>query len=515
MRANLGPVLTFAEPVLHAERCHANSVGVVDGGTRLTFAQFAQRSRRVAGLVSQLTRPGDRVAILAAPSHRTLELYCAVPSVGRILTPLNTRLTRRELSVLLRDAEPRLLLSDRTAEDLGELADYVDNVVTLDGDYEQLVAATAEVPLGVADGRPLNEDEVALLLYTGGTTGTSKGVMLSHRNKITDGLGLQAGLHLTPEDAWQMMSPLFHAAGTFNVHACLWSGARMVVLAGFDPATALDTVERERTTITFGVPTMLASLVDELHRRPRDVSSLRVLGYGAAPATSALIRRVHHGLPHVELVTMYGATEMGPMGTLGHHIERHIDGPRARSAGQPVVDLSVRVVDTSDREVMAGEVGEVVVRGPSVMAGYWRKPVDTAGALRGGWYRSGDVGYFDGDGWLYLVDRVKDMIVTGGENVYSTEVEEVLGAHPAVLECAVFGVPDQHWGEAVHAVAVVAPGGDVSADELREHCRTSLAGYKVPRTIEVRTDPLPVSGAGKILKRELRAPHWHGRDRRI
>jgi long-chain acyl-CoA synthetase len=308
---------------------------------------------------------------------------------------------------------------------------------------------------------------------------------------------------------------MFHAAGTFHALLCLWVGARQVILPGFDAAQVLDSIERERATVLFGVPTMLAAMLEEQRVRRRDLSSLRLLGFGAAPASSSLLRRVHEALPNTELVSMYGATELAPMGTTIEHFERYVDDERVRSAGRAIPGVRLRIVSEVGRDLAPREIGEVAIQGPNVMRGYWNKPQQTAEVLREGWYFTGDLGYLDEHGCLYLVDRAKDMIISGGENVYSSEVEEVLYRHPAVLECAVFGVPDKHWGEAVRAAVVLRPGMLASAEELTRHCRASLGGYKVPKAIDLHREALPKSGAGKILKRELRAPFWAGRERGI
>jgi long-chain acyl-CoA synthetase len=253
---------------------------------------------------------------------------------------------------------------------------------------------------------------------------------------------------------------------------------------------------------------------EEQLARPREIGSLRTISHGGSPIATETLRRANQAFPDVELQHLYGATETAPIATTMRGEQHLLDAPQARSCGQPAVGVDVEVVapDGTTR-LPPGEVGEVVIRGPNVMVGYWNKPEQTAAALVDGWYRSGDLGYMDGDGYVYLVDRAKDMIVSGGENVYCTEVEDVLFRHPAVLEAAVFGVPDEHWGEAVHAVVV--PRADVTPDELVRHCRESIAGYKVPKQIEVRSEPLPKSGAGKVLKRELREPYWEGQATRV
>jgi long-chain acyl-CoA synthetase len=292
-----------------------------------------------------------------------------------------------------------------------------------------------------------------------------------------------------------------------------WNAGHQVVLPMFDPAVALDLIERHGVTDTLVVPTMLAAMNDEQAARPRDVGTLRTISHGGSPIATETLRRAHAAFPTTELVHIYGATELSPIATTMREEERWLDTPRIRSCGQPAIGVEIAILNPEGVPVATGEVGEVAARGDNVMAGYWNKPAPTAEALAGGWYHTGDLGYLDDEAFLYLVDRAKDMIVTGGENVYSTEVEDVLYRHPAVLEAAVFAVPDQRWGEAVHAVVVLRSA--VTEAELAAHCREEIAGYKVPKRIELREEPLPKSGAGKVLKRELREPYWQGREARV
>ena len=503
---------TFADPLTRALAVSPEGIAIACGSTQLTYADLWDRCRRLAGFLRDAgLEPGDRVAITAANCHRYIEAYLAVPAAGFALVPLNTRHTEAELAYALSDSGARVLITDREP---GGLADIVEHVISIPDAYEAALSGATAAPLG----EEVTPETLAGLFYTGGTTGAAKGVMLTHANLIANAWTMLACGRLTEADRWLVMAPLFHAAGSIAVLASVWTGGRQVVLPAFDPGRALDLIESEAITITLGVPTMVAAMAEEQIRQPRDTGSLRQLEHGGSPIATEVVRRAAKAFPSAELVHLYGATETAPIATVLADEQNRLDGPQARSCGQPAIGVQVRVVDSHDVPTPPGEVGEVVIRGNNVMLGYWNKAVETAAALRDGWYHTGDLGYLDDRSYLYLVDRLKDMIVTGGENVYSTEVEEALYSHPAVLEAAVFGVPSVEWGEAVHAEVVLreAVGDHASVgDDLIEHCRGLIAGYKLPKTIVVREEPLPKSGAGKVLKGELRAPHWAGRHEQV
>jgi long-chain acyl-CoA synthetase len=505
-------MLTMADPIRHARRTAAGRPAAYCGGDVVDYRTLHDRcSRLVGALRARGVARGDRVAVLALNCHRYLEAYLGIPAGGMVVVPLNTRLAEPELRAILADAGATVLITDR---DPGELAKEVSQVLAWPDEYDAMVDAAAPAELGEGVG----EADLAALFYTGGTTGRSKGVMLTHRNLVANAFHKTLACRLERTDVMLAVGPLFHVAGTAPLLGLAWMGAATVMLPTFDPAAGLDLIERHGVTLTLPVPTMVGALVEEQRARPRDVSSLRLLGHAASPIASELLRRAHETFPSAELAHYYGATETAPIVTCLPHEERELDGPRMGSCGQAVPGVEVRVVRTDSAvDLPSGEVGEVVVRGPNVMAGYWRQPEATARALVDGWYHTGDLGYLDGDGYLFLVDRLKDMIVSGGENVYSVEVEDVLNRHPAVLEAAVFGIPDERWGEAVHAVVVARPGADPAGLDaaLHDHVRASIAGYKTPKRIEVRTEPLPKSGPGKILKRELRAPYWTGHETSI
>lgn len=494
---------TFQDPLRHALTTHPHSEAVVCGDVRQDFATTIDRCHRLAaGLRGLGLERGDRVAVIAQNCHRYIETYLAIPAAGFVLVPLNSRHTDHELRYASVDAGAKILITDRPASDLDS---EFEHVVRMPDDYEALLDT---------DPKPFPDDvaetDLAGLFYTGGTTGAAKGVMLTHRNLIANTWSCFSWNKLLRGDRYLVVSPLFHAAGSVSVLGSIWIGATQVVQPSFEPNRTLDLFEAERITSTLLVPTMLAAACDVQLETPRDVGSLRMLSHGASPATMSTLRRAVEAFPGVELVHLYGATETAPLISALPDEQLLLDTPLGRSCGAACLGIEIAILDEVDARVEVGEIGEVGVRGANVMQGYWGRPDETEAALRNGWYHTGDVGRVDSEGHLFLVDRSKDMIVTGGENVYSTEVEDVIASHPAVAEVAVIGVPSERWGEAVHAVVVLRSA--VGVDELIEHCRATIAGYKVPKSIEITEDPLPKSSAGKVLKRTLREPHWAGRD---
>ncbi|MDJ0770976.1 MAG: AMP-binding protein [Ilumatobacter sp.] len=502
---------TFVHALRRAEALAGHREALVCDRTRLTYHEFGHRLRRLHGaLVELATDPGDRIAVLSFNSIPFVELYCGIPMAGRVQVPLNFRWAAPELAYALRDAGARVLFCDR---DPGGLGDIVERVVRIDlGEYDELLDSAPPLEF---DDDALREDDLAGLFYTGGTTGASKGVKLTHRNLVANAVNAQFIQPMTVDDRYLVMAPMFHAAGSISVLQSVFLGATQVILPAFAPAAMLDLVAAEGITQTLGVPTMVAATVEEQLARPRDVGTFRVYAHGGSPIAMEVVRRGVQAFPGTAFVHLYGATETAPLVTGTADEVALLDTEREKSAGQPVMGCEIVIRGTDGEPIPTGQAGEVTIRGANVMAGYWNKPEQTSAALRDGWYWSGDVGRVDEAGYLYLLDRSKDMIISGGENVYCTEVEDAIYAHAAVLEATVFGVPSDEWGEAVHAVVVLRDGESLTGDELIEHCRALIAGYKVPRSVEFRTEPLPTSGPGKVLKRELRAPYWASRDASI
>lgn len=493
----------------------------VFGSRTRTWAECADRVARLAAGLKELgVAPGDRVAMLSLNSDQYHEYLLATWWAGGVVNPVNIRWSAAEIAYSIEDSGSAVLLVDDT------FAPLVDQVRASAPTLSTVVhcgdgaAPDGSVPfeslldVGTVDDARCGGDDLAGIFYTGGTTGFPKGVMLSHSNMLTSAMGSCAtGNWVVPGGRLLHAAPMFHLADLAAWTARNLVGGSHVIVPAFTPDGVIAAIEEHRPTDALLVPTMLQLLVDSPAVKEADLSSLVKVIYGASPISEALLERVQRTMPDAALTQAYGMTELSPVATLLSP-EDHADATLRRSAGRAAPHAEVRIVDLDDREVPRGEVGEVVVRGAHVMLGYWNKPEETAAALVDGWMHTGDGGRMDDAGYVYIVDRIKDMIVTGGENVYSAEVENAVAQHPSVASCAVIGVPDSEWGERVHAVVVLREGTSLELDELRAHCKELIAGYKSPRSIEV-VDALPMSGAGKILKRVLRDRHWGDRSRAV
>jgi long-chain acyl-CoA synthetase len=508
-----------------ALQVNPQGVAILEGERKLSWAELGERVGRLAGGLRQLgvTR-GDRVAALMLNSSRYLELYLAVGWIGAIIVPLNIRWSIAENRDALEDCAAGLLFVDNTFVESGKALAAATLKLTLvhadDNEppagilgYESLLASSAAIP----DAMP-GRDDPAGIFYTGGTTGRSKGVTLSHGNLTFTALQSLAEGVFPPDAIYLHAPPMFHIANGWSMYCMLLTGGINVVIRAFTPEAAAAAIERFGVTHTLFVPTMIQMFVDHPGIAGYDLSSLRQILYGASPISEAVLDRAMARLPGVRFLQAYGMTELSPMATLLMPQE-HVGAGRAkgrhRSAGRAAMGVEVRIIDAQDQPVPPGTVGEIAVRGDNVMIGYWNRPEETAKAIVDGWMHTGDGGYMDEDGFVYVVDRIKDMIITGGENVYSTEVENVVAQHPSVMQCAVIGIPHPQWGEAVHAVVVLKPGTALEPTDLIAFCRERIGGYKCPRSVDIRTEALPISGAGKILKRELRRPFWEDHDRRV
>ena len=522
---NVTRSLTFHRRVLPVWAEAGDRPATIVAGTTRSYREHRDRVFRLADALRTTlgVAPGGRFAILALNSAEYLECYHAAYLGGGVINPLNIRLAGPEISFILRDSDTEVVFVDRQFAPLIDIIrDEVDSIravvligpspdsdARIDYLYEDLLAN------GSPDEPPETEEsDPTCLMYTGGTTGLPKGVLHTQRSHSLMCQYAQTLYGFEDSSKYLAVTPLFHGAslGAYSVAPSL--GLPVVVAPMFHPTLIVDLVETSRATHLVLVPTMVRMMLDAPDFDPERMSSLRTLTYGGSPMPAGVMDRLLQVLPKVDVVQAYGMTEGVPVSCLSGPDHRR-GGALLKSAGKPVVGVTVSIRDDADNEVAQGEMGEVCVRSGLFMREYWHRPDETKVAFRGGWYHSGDMGYVDSDGYLFLVDRLKDMIVTGGENVYSGEVESAISTHPAVADVAVIGVPSAEWGEAVHAVVVLRPGAAVTGEEIISHARTSIAGYKVPRSIDLRTDPLPLSGAGKTLKRQLREPFWADVDRRV
>ena len=516
---NIGSLLT------KSSRLHGNRLAIQCGEQRLTYAELNQRVGQLAQSLRTFgVRPGERVAIVQRNGPALYETLFACLRVGAAAVPINVRLHPDEVAFICQDSGTKVLVATgeyaasalRAREQMPEL--QLVGVESIPGalDYHALLSAADPV---TSDAEVL-PDDLAWLFYTSGTTGKPKGAMLTHRNLLAMLMNYFADVYpLTPEDVVLHAAPLTHGSGLFGLPA-IAKGATSVILhtPSFDPQTVFTLIQHLRvTTIAFLAPTQIKMLLNGPYQS-YDLSSLRCIPYGGGPMYVEDMKQAVEAFGPV-LVQIYGQGE-APMTISYLRREEHmthgdpVAERRLASAGISRTDVEVRIVDDDDHEVAIGEIGEIVARGSVVMAGYWDRPDATAATLRGGWLHTGDIGMMDAQGYLYLLDRMKDMIISGGNNIYPREIEEVLLKHPAIYEVAVIGVPDPLWGESVKAIIALRSGMTVTEEEVNALCRQHLASYKKPRTVEFVPE-LPKSAYGKILKRELREQYWQGRARRI
>jgi len=505
----------------YAEQQYPASTAVVCGSERFTYAQFADRAARLAGALRRLgIQPGDRVAFLSTNCHRLLEAYYGVLEAGAILLPLNIRLAAAELAYVLNDSGAKALFlqnqfaplvdsfrSDLSSTQSFHLLDAEPQAAWLSsGNYDSLLSEAAPFRADVAAS---DENAVAELFYTSGTSANPKGVMLTHRNVYLHALQACLALHTDVGSVELHTIPLFHANGWGVAHFLTLLGGKHVMVPRFDPPEVFRLIQQERAEFCSLVPTMAVALVNCPERTKYDLSSLKRITIGGAASSPTLVREVEEKLG-CTCFSGYGLTETSPVLTIspmkpGLNWADEDRFARQAGTGYAVPGVEIRVVDPHGDDVPRDgrSVGEIIARGDGVMLGYWRKPEDSAEALRGGWFHTGDMATWNEQGYILIVDRLKDIIVTGGENVSSLEVEKALSAHPAVLEVAVIPAPDSRWGEVPKALAVLKPGARATEAELVEFCRSRLSHYKCPRSIEF-LEALPKTGTGKILKRELR-----------
>src|SRR5438876_9617275 len=517
----------------HAAQVFGSKAAVVCGGARFTYREFNERADRLSTALANFgVRKGDRVAYLSFNCHRLLEAYFGVPQLGAVLLPLNIRLSAEELGYILNDASPKILFFDPEfiplVECLRAKASSVERAISLRDAkpawahpkfYDELIAASEPAAI---DFRGIDENSVAELFYTSGTTAHPKGVMLTHRNLYLH--AFYAATRLADRDGLVHLYtvPLFHVNSWGAPHIVTLVGGRHVMIRKFDPASVMELVERERVTRLHGVPAMFIAMLNDPAFGRYDLSSLREVMLVGAHSSNALVREIQRKIPSATALCGYGLTETSPVIVTSHPKALPAGEPEdvriahQASAGYAMAGAEVRVVDVNGKDVRrdATEVGEVVVASDVVMAGYWNQPEATAQAIRDGWFHTGDLATIDEEGYILIVDRAKDMILSGGENIASAEIERVLYQHPAILECAVIAVPDDKWGEVPKALVALRPHHRASETDILDHCRQHLGGVTVAKSGGFMS-ALPKGGTGKILKKVLREKYWQGQERRV
>jgi long-chain acyl-CoA synthetase len=513
---------TVADISRYHDATRPDRVAIHFEGRKITYAELDRRASQVAnGLIAAGVKPKARVAILSKNAPNFFELWFGAAKAGAVLVPVNFRLAPPEAAYVVNDAKAELLFVGAdfypVIENVKDELAGVRQIVALDGrhpewlDYDAWAAKQkSSDPL-----RPIKSSDCAIQMYTSGTTGHPKGAQISHANLLTllpTVLAQWGNWH--DKDINLVCMPLFHIGGSGWGLVGLYCGVENILVKDFDPAAILRMIEQYHITKALFVPAMMLFLLQAPQSRDTDFSSLELIVYGASPAPVDLIRNALKVF-RCGLAQVYGLTEttggityLPPEDHGEHAIER------MKSCGKPMPGVEIRIVDAMDKEVPTGEVGELICRTPQVMLGYWNLPDATTRTIKDGWFRTGDAGYVDKDGYIYIYDRVKDMIVSGGENIYPAEVESALFGHPAVADVAVIGVPDSQWGEAVKAVVVKKRGAEVSVAELIDFARERIAGYKVPRSVDF-VAALPRNPTGKILKRELRKPYWANQERQV
>ena len=508
--------MQITQGLRRALQINADGIATLFGERRHDYRTFAGRCAKLAGALGELgVSKGDRVAILAFNSDRYLEYFFACWTIGAVVVPLNIRWAAEELAMALQDSGARLLFIDENFLHLHERL-AAESPALRDGvyvgeagrpaslrDYEEVLDAARPAGDAGAGG-----DDLAGIYYTGGTTGRSKGAMLSHRNFVFNAVNYTATVGFDSTTHWLHVAPMFHIADANGILTTTLAGGTHSFLPSFKPEPMMALMQQSRSNFCLLIPTMIGMLVNHPALPGYDLSHPVRCQFGGSPMPEAVLRQAMAALPSWRFIHSYGMTELSPFVTALDITRDMLEAPRSRllrSCGRAAIGCDVRIVGGTGAALPAGEVGELLVRGDNVMLGYWQRPAETGAALEQGWMHTGDLASMDEEGNLYIVDRLKDMIITGGENVYPAEVEQVIHQLPGIVECAVIGLPDPLWGERVHAVVRCAAGVRLSEQGVIDHCRMHLGGYKCPRGVTFRDEPMPLTGASKIRKSELRA----------
>jgi long-chain acyl-CoA synthetase len=506
---------------------YPNKVAVIQDNFCITYAQFDKRTNCLANAISVLgSTKGDRIAVLHHNCYQYIEIYFALAKAGMPVVPLNYRYNPSEILHVIRDSGAKIVLFGKeymsVVDMIKQKIPSVEHFICIDAhlsgmkNYEEIIseASTREPVLSI------DEEDIAILGYTGGTTGRPKGVMTTHRNIITSCYNTSLERLLTPNDILLNVHPIFHAGGANSMFAFFFVGATNVILntSRIDIDVILKAIQDYKINHLLLVPTLILSIIEHPSIESYDFSNLKTIYYGTSPISIELLKKAMR-LFKCNFSQTYGMTETFVPITILKPEDHKLDGSpeddqRMTSAGREVMGVKVKIVDNDGRELERGKIGEVVVKGKNVMKGYWNQPELTKEALKDGWLYTGDMGKLDELRYLYIVDRKKDMIISGGENIYAKEVEDVLSAHPAVAEAILVGVPDDKWGEVGMGLVIKKRGAELSGEELISFCKSRLASYKKPKFIEF-VNEFPKSASGKILKNEIRQKYWKGRDRKI
>ena len=508
-------------------KLYGKKIGLIDGGKNFSYGELNRRVNRLAnGLIRFRLEKGSRVAVMANNCHEFVEAYFAIAKAGLVIVPLSSRLSPGEISYIVDHSDSLVLIHhEEFQKDIDEIRKDIPQVKYFlrigktdeEGrdDYESFLQKSSEDE--PKEQYSLIEEDMVMIMYTSGATGKPKGVMTSHRNILANTVTLSFEHRIVPEDITLLVMPLYHNGGLWPTLVHFYRGGRVILLQRFDVEMVLDLVEKEKVTFLNLVPTTLIRLISHPDLNQYNLNSLRTIMYAGAPIALSKIREAMQRLGEHRFYTGLGSTEAsGSMLSLPNN-EHALEGPMAEklsSVGRDSINVEVRVVDAQSRDVKIGEVGEIIAKGHNIALGYWKLPEETAETFRDGWVYTGDMATVDSDGYVYIVDRKKDMIISGGENIASKEVEEVIFRHPAVQEVAVIGVPDEEWGESVKALVALKPEMSATEKEIIDFCTDSLSSFKKPKSVEFM-DELPKNPAGKVLKSELRQRYWKGRERSI
>jgi acyl-CoA synthetase (AMP-forming)/AMP-acid ligase II len=525
--------MILTETLKKASKFFPQKPAIICGEKRWTYKEFHERVNRLSCCLKAFgINKDDKVAILHPNCHIFLEAYYGIAQIGATSVPINIRLSSGEIAFILEDSESKVLILDPAFQkQVDPIRDKIsgikkilwtgDGIIAQEDRDLQYEKALMQVNPDALIETTVTGEDIAQIYYTSGTTGRPKGVMLSHKNVMTHALGTIAEIHLTDQDVWIHVAPLFHLADAWATWAITWVGGTHVLVREFDSKIVLETIEREKVTLSNLIPTMLNLMVNSPGVEKYDCSSLRVLLSGGAPIAPEVVRKIVETFK-CDYIQTYGMTETSPYLTLSilkNNLKQlpYKDQLRFKSkTGREFIGVELKVVSDQGGEIKRDEkeVGEIIVKGDIVTRGYWKLPEETAKSIRDGWLYTGDMAVMDEEGYVTIVDRKKDMILTGGENVYSTEVENVLYMHPAILECAVVGVPDEKWGEAVKGIVVMKSGQKATEQEIIQFCKDRISHYKAPKSIDF-IEALPRTGSGKIQKKGLRDHYWAGYEKKV